>query len=243
MPRHLALGVDIRNRDFSAESLIEAVDIIAREASFDCSVVFLDCSTDVLVRRYSETRRRHPLAPDETAIDGITREIGLLGDLRERADVLIDTSEMSPHDLKAELENWFGSESAQGMAVSVQSFSYKRGMPRGFDMVLDCRFLRNPHWDKTLRALDGRDADVAPYVAEDPRFADFLRKTRDLVEFLLPAYQEEGKSYFTLAAGCSGGQHRSVFVAEALAKTLAQNGWQVSIRHRELERRAGGAQL
>lgn len=241
--RSLALGIDVRNRDFSSEGLIEAVDIIGREEGFDCSLVYLDCDTDVLVQRYSETRRRHPLAPADSPLDGITRETSLMGGLLNRADVLIDTTDLTPHELKAELEAWFDTDSTQGMAVSLQSFSYKRGMPPGLDMVLDCRFLRNPHWDKDLRAMDGRDADVAAYVAEDPRFADFFQKSVELVEFLLPAYQDEGKSYFTLATGCTGGQHRSVFVAEAIAKALAQKGWQVSIRHRELERRAGGAQL
>ncbi|MFT4715972.1 MAG: UPF0042 nucleotide-binding protein [Paracoccaceae bacterium] len=237
MVQNLALGIDVRNRDYSAASLIEAVNIIDRETNFDCSLIFLDCDEDVLVRRYSETRRRHPLAPDETALDGIKREVALLGNLKSRADVLIDTSEMSPHDLRAELTRWFGSKANASMAVSVQSFSYKRGLPRGLDMVLDCRFLRNPHWEKDLRDLDGRDGDVAAYVAEDPRFADFFNRTRELVESLLPAYQQEGKSYFTLALGCTGGQHRSVFVTEALANALAQQGWQVSIRHREIERR------
>lgn len=241
--RHLALGIDVRNRDFSVSRLIEVVDIIGSEELFECSLVYLDCATDTLVRRYSETRRRHPLAPDETPLEGILKEIGLLGVLRERADLLIDTTEMSPHDLRAELDGWFGGLGGPKMAVNLQSFSYKRGVPRGVDMVLDCRFLRNPHWDKRLRALDGRDADVAAYVAEDARFAGFFAKVTDLVADLLPAYRDEGKSYFTLAFGCTGGQHRSVFVASALAKALAERGWQVSIRHRELDRRAGGAHL
>ncbi len=237
MVQNLALGVDVRNRDFSSASLIEAVNIISSETDFECTLVYLDCDQDVLVRRYSETRRRHPLALNETPQEGITREISLLGELKNRADVMIDTTELSPHDLKAELTGWFGATSGVSMGISVQSFSYKRGMPRGLDMVLDCRFLRNPHWDKDLRGLDGRDGDVAAYVAEDPRFAAFFQKTLELVETLLPAYQDEGKSYFTLALGCTGGQHRSVFVAEALANALARTGWQVSIRHREIERR------
>lgn len=237
MVQNLALGVDVRNRDFSVAGLVEAVNIISRETDFDCTLVYLDCDTDVLLRRYSETRRRHPMAPNETPLEGISREISLLGALKTRADVLIDTTDMSPHDLRDELSGWFESRSGSAMAVSVQSFSYKRGMPRGVDMVLDCRFLRNPHWDKALRDLDGRDGDVAAYVAEDPRFADFFSKSLELVHSLLPAYQDEGKSYFTLALGCTGGQHRSVFVAEALANSLAQKGWQVSIRHREIARR------
>jgi RNase adapter protein RapZ len=241
--RHLALGVDVRNRDFSVGSLIKVIDIISLETEFDRSLLFLECSTDVLARRYSETRRRHPLAPDETPLDGITRELALLGGLRERADILIDTSETTPHDLRAEIAKLFGSESDQGMAVSVQSFSYKRGLPHGLDMVLDCRFLRNPHWDKTLRALNGQDAQVGAYIKQDENFEPFFTRILDLVELLLPAYRTEGKSHFTLGLGCTGGQHRSVYVTECLANALAEKAWQVSIRHRELERRAGGAHL
>jgi len=236
MTRHLALGIDVRNRDFSAAGLIEVADIISRETAFDCSLVYLDCDTDVLLRRYSETRRRHPLAPAENPQAGIEREIELLRSLRNRADLLIDTSDLTPHDLRAELAKWFRGDSQQAMAVSVQSFSYKRGMPLGLDMVLDCRFLRNPHWQEELRALTGLAAEVGRYVAQDPRYERFIEQTMDLLLFLLPAYREEGKSYFSLGLGCTGGQHRSVFVAEVLAKALARQGWQVSIRHRELDR-------
>jgi RNase adapter protein RapZ len=167
----------------------------------------------------------------------------LLGGLRERADILIDTSETTPHDLRAEIAKLFGSESDQSMAVSVQSFSYKRGLPHGLDMVLDCRFLQNPHWDKTLRALNGQDAQVGAYIKQDENFEPFFTRILDLVELLLPAYRTEGKSHFTLGLGCTGGQHRSVYVTECLANALAEKAWQVSIRHRELERRAGGAHL
>lgn len=241
--RHLALGVDVRNRDFSADTLIKVIDIISRETDFEGTLLFLACNTDVLARRYSETRRRHPLAPDETPLDGIARELALLGGLRERADILIDTSETTPHDLRAEIAKLFGSDADQGMAVSLQSFSYKRGLPHGMDMVLDCRFLRNPHWDKALRALNGQDAAVGAYIAQDNNFDPFFSRILDLVELLLPAYRTEGKSHFTLGLGCTGGQHRSVYVAECLANALAEKGWQVSIRHRELERRAGGTHL
>ena len=241
--RDLALGMDVRNRDFSTDALIEVVDIIARDTDFDCSLVYLDCDIEVLTRRYSETRRRHPMAPDETPQDGIQRELALLGPLRDRADILIDTTETTPHDLRAEIGRSFGSDADQRLAVSVQSFSYKRGMPRGLDMVLDCRFLNNPHWDKSIRALDGRDSAVGAYISADPRFADFMRRTIELVDSLLPAFRDEGKSHFAIGFGCTGGQHRSVFVAERLVNALAEKGWQVSIRHRELERRASGARL
>jgi UPF0042 nucleotide-binding protein len=191
----------------------------------------------VLIRRFSETRRRHPLAPAESPAEGIEREIDLLAPIRNRADVLIDTSDLTPHDLRAEIAQWFGETGAGRLAVSVQSFSYKRGTPRGLDMVFDCRFLANPYWVPALRPLDGRDGPVAEHVAADPRFAEFFERVCGLAEFLLPAYVEEGKAHLAIGFGCTGGQHRSVVVAEQLAARLAEAGWQVSKRHRELERR------
>lgn len=237
--RPLALGIDTRNRDFSSFGLIETIDRISAGADLAMQVLYLDCSTDVLMRRFSETRRRHPLAPAEGPGEGIRRERDLLGPIKARADMLIDTSEMSPHDLRAEMARWFAPEGQAQLAVTVQSFSYKRGLPRGLDMVLDCRFLRNPYWEERLRPRDGRDPEVAGYVAADPRFAEFRDRVAGLVQLLLPAYQDEGKAYLAIGFGCTGGQHRSVAVAETLGKALAKDGWQVSIRHRELERRVG----
>lgn len=236
--RPMALGIDVRNRDFSAAGLIELVDQATQDPRIALELLYLDCAPAELIRRYSQTRRRHPMAPDESPGEGIGRETDLLAPVRVRADHLIDTTEMSPHDLKAELQRWFGGPGATGrMAVSVQSFSYRRGLPRGVDLVFDCRFLANPHWVPALRALDGRDAAVAAHVEGDPRFAEFFHRLQDMVLFLLPAYREEGKSHLTLGFGCTGGQHRSVAVAEKLGKLLAEAGWPVSKRHRELERR------
>jgi len=236
--RPLALGIDVRNRDFSTQALIEAIDGLGALAGNPMQVLYLDAEADTLVRRYSETRRRHPLAPEESAAMGITRELDLLGPIRARADVLIDTSELSPHDLRAELSRWFAAPDDASLSVLVQSFSYKRGLPRNADLVLDCRFLRNPHWDADLRALDGRDPAVDAYIAADERAEEFRDRILSLVRFLLPAYKNEGKSYLTVAFGCTGGQHRSVAMAETLARVLAKEGWPVSIRHRELERHA-----
>ena len=233
----LALGVDTRNRDFSTNALIEAIDQMGGRADVPMQVLYLDCNADVLLRRFSETRRRHPLAPAESAGVGIAREFDLLGPIRVRADILVDTSEMSPHDLRSELEHWFAPQGRRQLAVSIHSFSFKRGLPRGLDMVFDSRFLRNPYWEEPLRELDGRDPAVASYIMQDSRFEAFREKVIDLVRLLLPAYQAEGKAYLAIGFGCTGGQHRSVAMAETLAKALADGGWQVSIRHRELERR------
>lgn len=237
--RPIAIGIDPRTRDFDAQTLRAELATLAEMPGLAVSLVYIDCATEVLLRRFSETRRRHPLSTTETIQDAIQAEQALLSTLRNQADVLIDTSEMSPHELRTELARWFGQEAGPGLTVSVQSFSYKRGTPRGADMVIDCRFLRNPHWQADLRPMTGRDRPVAAYVEADPSYPAFHAKLLDLLAFLLPAYKAEGKSYFTLALGCTGGKHRSVCVTESMAESLAQDGWQVSIRHREIER-AGG---
>lgn len=236
--RPLALGLDVRNRDFSVNALLDLIRQLAGNPQVDAEVLYLDASAEVLLRRYSETRRRHPLAPSEAPELGIAREFDLLAPVRAQATVLIDTSDLSPHDLRAELQTWFDPESSGSMAVSVQSFSYKRGVPRGVDMVFDCRFLRNPHWEPDLRALDGRDDRVLAYIEQDPLCGRFFRSITDLTDLLLPAFREEGKTHLTIGFGCTGGQHRSVAMTQKLANTLAKAGWQVSIRHRELERHA-----
>jgi UPF0042 nucleotide-binding protein len=233
----LALGVDVRNRDFSSEGLIELIDTLHRRPGIVADLLYLDCDSNTLLQRYSETRRRHPLSPEGAPLDGIETELELLTPVRSRADVLIDTSALSPHQLRAEIVRWFAPQSGAPMALSVQSFSYKRGLPRGVDMVFDCRFLSNPHWEPTLRALDGREPAVTAHVEADPRFADFFQRVRDLILSLLDAFVDEGKTSLTIAFGCTGGKHRSVALAEKMAQTLAEQGWRVSKRHRELERR------
>ncbi|SFO82460.1 RNase adapter RapZ [Tranquillimonas alkanivorans] len=237
--RPLALGLDVRNRDFSTDALLEVVQMLSRRVALETELLYLDARPDVLLRRYSETRRRHPLAPAETPELGIEREIDLLTTIRDRAGILIDTSEMTPHGLRAELARFFARGSTPALAVSVHSFSYKRGLPRGLDMVFDVRFLQNPYWVPELRALTGLSPEVAAHVAADPRFEPFFDRVRDLALMLLPAYTDEGKTHFAIGFGCTGGQHRSVAVTEKLAKALEDAGWQVSTRHREMERRAG----
>lgn len=236
-PQPLALGLDVRNRDFSASNVIELIDKLTRDPRYAPEVLFLDCAPEVLERRFNETRRRHPLSPDAAPAAGVMAEIDLLQPIRVRADVLVDTSELSPHDLKAELTRWFDIRPDGRLSVSLHSFSYKRGVPRGIDMMFDCRFLANPHWEASLRPLTGRDQAVQDYVADDPRFAEFLDRVSEMILFLLPAHLEEGKSHLAVGFGCTGGQHRSVTLAEKVAATLAKAGWPVSIRHRELERR------
>ncbi|MDG1128312.1 RNase adapter RapZ [Seohaeicola saemankumensis] len=237
LSRPLALGLDVRNRDFSTNALIETIDRLGLTPGLEPALLYLDSRAEVLERRYSETRRRHPMSPAESPEIGIARELDLLGPIRARADILIDTSDLTPHELRAEIERMFTGTGGRHLAVTINSFSYKRGMPRGMDTVFDCRFLRNPYWEESLRALDGRDPRVAAHIAGDPRQEAFFAKVLDLILLLLPAYKEEGKSHFAIGFGCTGGQHRSVAMTEKLALTLAKEGWQVSIRHRELERR------
>ena len=235
--RPLALGIDPRNQDFTTTGVIDVLGQLSGQDGITPELLYLDCSSDVLLRRFSETRRRHPLAPDDRPQEGIVRELELLQPLRARADVLIDTTDLNVHQLRAEVEHWFAPDGKRSLSVSVQSFSYKRGVPRSVDTVFDCRFLQNPYWVEGLRAMTGLDEAVAQHVKADPRFASFSRQVHELCALLLPAYREEGKSYLSIALGCTGGQHRSVVMAESLASGLAELGWQVSIRHRELDLR------
>lgn len=235
----LALGLDVRNRDFSTNALIGAIDGLTGRLGDAAQVLYLEADDDTLIRRYSETRRHHPLAPAGPPLAGIAAEKDLLAPIRARADVLMDTSDLSPHDLRGEIDRMFAPGKGKLLGVSVQSFSYKRGLPRGLDMVFDCRFLRNPHWDNQLRQKDGRDAAVAAYVEKDPRYDPFLAQVKALVDLLLPAHKDEGRAHLSIGFGCTGGQHRSVVMAERLAASLAHDGWPVSKRHREMERRDG----
>ena len=165
-------------------------------------------------------------------------ELRLLSALRTRADILIDTSALGPHDLRAEIMRLFGPQDGTAMGVQVESFSYKRGIPRGVDFVFDCRFLNNPHWQPELRKLDGRDPRVAQFIASDPRHDPFFQRLQSMAESVLPKFALQGKPLVTIALGCTGGQHRSVAMAEITAAHLAESGWRVSKRHREMDLRS-----
>lgn len=241
MIRPIAIGLDVRNRDFSTAGVTDVLADLRLRGDVDVQMLFLEADEDTLVRRYSETRRRHPLAPDEPAIQGIRREANLLKPVRTQAEFLLDTSDLSPHDLKARLTDWFGDQGSALFGITLQSFSYKRGLPKGIDMTFDCRFLKNPYWDPTLRMFTGLDPQVGTYIETDARLAEFRAKVTDLLVMLLPAFREEGKSHLSIGFGCTGGQHRSVYVAEQVAMALAQQGWQVSKRHRGLDRQVANA--
>lgn len=237
--RPLAVGVDTRTRGFSVEALVETVSALRARPDLAPALVFLDCSDEALIARYGETRRRHPLSGEDPVSVGVERERDMLAALRERADMVIDTTALSPHDLKARVREALAGPDAQGLTVAIQSFAFKRGAPRETETVVDVRFLRNPHWDPALRPLDGRDPAVDAHVAADPLFAPFFERLADMVLLLLPAYKREGKAYVGIGLGCTGGRHRSVAVAERLAARLTEHGWRVTLRHRELEGRGG----
>jgi RNase adapter protein RapZ len=241
LERPLALVLDPRNRDFSVEALLALATDLAALPGVAFDLVYLECSVPTLIRRYSETRRSHPLCPQGMARTGIEQEARLLPAVRARADVLLDTEALTPHELRARIRALFAEPMGQPMRVQIESFSYKRGIPVGVDLVFDCRFLGNPHWKPDLRKLDGRDPLVAEFVAADPSFDGFFQRILGLVEYMLPAYTQEGKSQLSIGLGCTGGQHRSVATAEKLANALAQGQWHVSKRHRELERIAAQA--
>jgi UPF0042 nucleotide-binding protein len=234
--RPLALGIDARTRDFEVDAVLERLAALRADPRVEARLLFVDCGRDVLVARFSETRRRHPMAPGEDVITGIEREAALIADLADRADVVIDTTASTVHDLRDEVMRWFGR--GAGLAVSVQSFSYKRGVPRGLDIVWDLRFLANPHWVPELRGGTGRDPAVRAHVTGDPSFAPFYAGLGALILGTLPAYRAEGRSHLAIGLGCTGGRHRSVAVTEMLAGALAEAGWPVSKRHRELDRAA-----
>lgn len=235
VPRPLAIGVDIRTRDFGVEPVIATIDRMMAESGLDVRLLFLDCSDDALCRRFTETRRRHPLATDRPLVDGIRHERSLVSPLLARADLVIDTSDQPPGELKQILTGHFTLDDDRGLVVFVTSFAYRNGLPREADLVLDARFLANPHYVPELKPLTGRDAAVDSYVAADPAFANFMDSLTRLLEPLLPRFAAEGKSYLTIAVGCTGGRHRSVAVAERIASWVRNKGGRVELRHRELD--------
>jgi RNase adaptor protein for sRNA GlmZ degradation len=233
--RPLALGIDIRTRGFAVAPLVEQLDRGLAGADLRPTLLFVDCDDVVLGRRYTETRRRHPLAHGRPVTDGIAAERNLLSPLRARADLVIDTSALAPAELRHILAGHFERRDAEGMTVCVTSFAYRNGLPREADLVFDVRFLRNPHYEPTLRPLSGRDDSVARFIAADPRLEPFFAKLTDLVGGLLPDYRDEGKTYLTIALGCTGGRHGSVAVAERLAEWFTARGETVTLLHRDLE--------
>jgi RNase adapter protein RapZ len=232
--RPLALGIDSRTRGFGAQTIVDRIKKMRDEHGENISTLFLDCTGAELERRYSETRRRHPLAPDRPASDGIARERELIAPLRRWADHVIDTTASSTNDLKADLRNRFEVDARGEPVLTVMSFGFARGLPRNADLVFDMRFLRNPYWDEKLRDLTGKDEAVGLYIRADPAYSEAVTRMEELLLVLLPRYRAEGKAYVTIAFGCTGGRHRSVHVAERVAERLRDAGFSPTMIHRDL---------
>jgi RNase adaptor protein for sRNA GlmZ degradation len=231
--RPLAFGIDIRTRGFDADALVARMAAL-RDGGTDIRLLFLDCADETLVRRFSETRRRHPLALDRPAVDGLAPERRLTAPLRHGADLVIDTTGLSVTDLRRRIADYLGSGEAPGLVVTLLSFGFSAGVPRHADLVFDMRFLANPHWDVALRPLSGLDAAVAAHVRADPLYEPAVGRIAELLATLLPGYAREGKAYLTVAIGCTGGRHRSVAVAADLQARLAAEGHGVQLAHRDL---------
>ncbi|MGH8870678.1 MAG: RNase adapter RapZ [Acidimicrobiia bacterium] len=232
--KHLAVVIDSRG-GLPIEELRGAVEELSREGVLT-RVVFLDADDDVIVSRYEENKRPHPLGR-ATISDSINAERDLLADLREEADVIVDTSSLNIHELREQLTAQFSEEDmARPMRVSIRSFGFKHGTPRDTDLLFDVRFLPNPHWVPELRQLRGTDERVAEYVMGEDAAKEFVDRADDMLAFLIPHFETEGKSYLAVGIGCTGGHHRSVAIAEELGRRLAQHGITATVRHRDIER-------
>lgn len=247
--RKLAVGIDARTRGFDAGGVLDVIARLRTDPGLRLQLVYAWADESTLLRRYTETRRRHPLAPQGVVADGIAAEIALTEPLREAADLVVDTSDLPIANLRRLIERHFGADAGQAqLALSLMSFAYPRGLPREADLVFDARFLRNPHYDPILRPKTGLDSDVGAYVEADPDFAKFFTRIAELIELVLPRFVQEGKKYATITIGCTGGRHRSVHLIEKLANHLisrvaacpADGGnvvpWRVFVTHRELAR-------
>lgn len=225
----IAIAIDSRSREFNVENLLNTVK------THNAKLLFITCDANTLHKRFTETRRRHPLATDRPIHHGIDEERTLLEPLRDAANIVIDTTDLSIHDLRHILEGYFKPDNRQDLIISLMSFGFRKGIPREADIVMDVRFLKNPHWIPELKPKTGQDKDVGDYIQKDEDFGSFLQNFKSLINPLLPRYAHEGKSYLTIAIGCTGGKHRSVFTVETLGKWLQSQNHQVHIEHRDLK--------
>ena len=232
----LALGLDIRSKSFSLQNLMK--EIINWKALSKSSVVilFLECSLDVLIKRFSLTRRPHPVPGENNLELSIKRELKLIAPLRGKADFVLDTSNTSPNELRLKLGSIFPLAKNRSINIMLQSFSFRNGSPSGVDMIFDCRFLKNPNWEDGLKDLNGTDVEVKDYLRKDESWASFNKCLMQMLLTIIPAFEKEGKSYLSIGLGCTGGQHRSVFVAEQLYKNLLDKSYNVKIFHTILQK-------
>lgn len=235
--RQVGLVVDIRGGQFF-QDLFEALHYLDMN-NYQYEILFLEASDEALIRRFKETRRRHPLSPQGHIMEGIVEERRRLEELRGRADKIIDTSDLSTRQLREQMGELFGAGGREKLVITVLSFGYKYGLPLDADLVMDVRFLPNPHYVESLQGLTGRDVQVADYVLSSPATREFLQRFLDMLDFLIPYYVQEGKSQLVIAIGCTGGQHRSVTLAERVYEALRQyRDYRVTVKHRDISRRA-----
>ena len=230
----LAIGMDSRSRDLDPPAFVEELARWRHRGGLDLKLLFMECEDEVLRRRYTENRRRHPMAQDRPVTDGIARERTFLAPLKAAADLVCDTTMTSTGDLRRWVAARFSSGEPQPLTISLVSFAFRHGLPREADLVFDMRFLRNPYYVDKLRPRTGQESEVQAYIAADPDFRPTLDRLQALLLPLLPRYASEGKSYLTIGVGCTGGQHRSVFMAEALGLGLRRHGWRTTIIHRDM---------
>ena len=230
----IGLVMDVREREFLRE-YPDMLDLLKTEG-YRIELIFLDSSDDVLIQRFSETRRQHPLGEGGSILDGIRMEREQLSALKSRADKIIDTSALTVHELRTLLENYFQQLSTRTMNITFMSFGFKNGVPHDVDMILDVRFLPNPHFVRELKDLDGTDPRVAEYVSRSPETQRYLEKLKDFLAFQLPLFEREGKTYLTIAIGCTGGRHRSIVIANYLREIFSDGKFQVHATHRDIKK-------
>ena len=232
----LALGLDIRSKSFSLQNLMKEISNWKALSKSSVVILFLECSLDVLIKRFSLSRRPHPVPGENNLELSIKRELQLITPLREKADFVLDTSNTSPNELRLKLGSIFPLAKNRSIQIMVQSFSFRSGSPSGVDMVFDCRFLKNPNWEDGLKDLNGTDVEVKDYLRKDQSWASFNKCLKQMLLTIIPAFEKEGKAYLSIGLGCTGGQHRSVFVAEQLYTDLLDKGYDVKIFHTILQR-------
>ena len=233
--RPIALGIDTRTRDFNPDSILSAIENLRRGDEWDVSTLFLAADDAALLKRFTDTRRTHPMARDRAVMDGIAAEKSLLYPLKYAADHVIDTTEFSIHDLRRIIEDRIAALREKQLHITIMSFAYRHGVPREADMVFDMRFLQNPNWVPELKELTGREKPVQDYVRADARSAAFETNLRGMLDTAIKGYEESGKTYLTIAFGCTGGKHRSVTTAETIAAWLQSTGHAVTVHHREIK--------
>ena len=232
----LALGLDIRSKSFSVQSLMKEISNWEALSRSRVVILFLQCSLDILIKRFSLTRRPHPVPGEDSLELSIKRELNLIAPLRDKADLVLDTSNTSPNELRLKLGSIFPLAHNRNIQIILQSFSFRKGSPSGLDMIFDCRFLKNPNWEDDLKNLNGTDTEVKNYLYKDKSWESFNNSLIKMMSTIIPSFEREGKSYLSIGLGCTGGQHRSVFVAEQLFEHLLDKDYDVKILHTNLQK-------